>query len=99
MPPFNRALDNDDTAPSNIMDAETPPSAKRDNVKEPVSADELRSSFQKPRKPDNEPDEADAEEAPAPRSPYNPYPPSEVDEQARSSDDPFTPDKKAPGYI
>ena len=93
--PFTRARDDDDTAPSDIMDVETPQSAKHD-VKPPVDVEELRTSFQKSRKLCNG-EEADSEEAPAPRSPYNPYPASEVDEQARSSDDPFTPDKTAPG--
>ena len=101
-PPLARAGDDEDTVPSNILDVPSPPSEKKDVTQPKLTTADLRLSFQKGKDPkpkvddvlDDESDGSQGHETVR----YNPYPPSEVDETARGSEDPFTPDKKAPNY-
>ncbi|CAE7247153.1 ANK3 [Symbiodinium sp. CCMP2592] len=90
-------LDNQETLPHDIFDVETPPpseppSSKRKESSEP-SAAELREDYQlrqcKTKKMKPRPGSTtDA------RLPYNPYSPEVLDNTAKGSEDPFTPDEK-----
>ena len=94
--PIPRAGDDDDTSPTNIFDVPSPPSEKMVTPTKFTTAD-LRLSFQKQKAEKPKVEEASDDEFSGHETvPYNPYPPSEVDETARGSEDPFTPDKKAP---
>ena len=99
MPGSGFVSDNQETLPHDIFDAATPPSEPRSSKrKDEPSAAELREDYQLKQRKTKKMKPSPGSTTGA-RLPYNPYSPEVLDSKAKGSEDPFTPDDKAPVFV